>query len=141
MAEYITDRTEEDVFIKNEKGQYTWVDLNRVETAVEELQEKAKQIAVYLNLSTKTDWVQVDLFHPDTYYAYSQMERYIGNIKSILDAVGVGRSGVPQTMDRLDWKKANAIEKALKSAEDKMNAIIQTLRYSGEFYAGEVISL
>ena len=137
MAEYVTDRTEEDVLEKNRKGHYTAEDLNRVENAVKEISEKAESLAVYLNLTTKTDWSEDTLYSPNTWITAAQMERYIQNVRKLADAVGVSRSGVPSTMAQLNYKKANAIEKALQRAETKIDSVLQSINYRGEIYAGE----
>ena len=85
MAEYVTDRTEEDVLERNRKGHYTFEDLNRVENTVKELSEKAEALAVYLGLETKTDWSEDTLFSRNTWITDAQMKRYIQNVRRLAD--------------------------------------------------------
>ncbi len=128
---FVIDRTEEDVLLGNEKGRYTAADLNRVESNVKELAELATQLDILLTLITKTDWGRADGWMDDT-----NARRYIGNVIALANACGI-MSNLPTSMDTLDYNGANNIEKALKSVKQRIDAIIGTFRYSGEFYAGE----
>lgn len=89
------------------KGSYNHTDLNRVETAVAEL---ATELG--LTLTTKTDWGVWD------FPTQSQMERYLGNVVAIRDAVSTKESypDLPGSMDDLTFEAANNIEKTLDIA-------------------------
>lgn len=129
--EFVTDRTEEDVLLGNEKGQYTSADLNRVESNVKELAVLAEKIAVYLSLTTKIDWKQSDQWMNAT-----QAERYLGNVKTLASACGIPID-LPSSMGGLDWQKVNDIEKSLEKVYCRIMSVINTFHYSGEMFAGE----
>lgn len=133
--EFITNRTEEDVFLKKEKGYYTTNDLNRVEANVATLQEMAKGIAVFVNLETKTNWGD-----DSDWGNKMQMVRYLQNVKVISDACGI-KTRLPLNMEKLNFYGANNIEKSLEMVYNKIVNITNTFNYSGEFYAGEEFSL
>lgn len=107
------------------KGAYNYTDLNRVETAVAELAAD-----LCLDLQTKTDWTAWDI--PKE----SDMDRYLKNIKKIRSA-GVGYSTTPappDSMQKLDYIKANNIEKVLVDVYETKDALFRC----GELYCGEV---
>lgn len=132
----ITDRTEADVLLGNEKGRYGYADLNRVEAAVAELCALAKKLDIHQNLTVKTDWAAPDLFSVRDWPTESQMHRYLENIRSVCAALGTVPV-LPQTMEKLDWQGANQIEQALQTAHLRLQSVLQTYHYSGECYAGE----
>lgn len=98
-------------------SQYTYEDLNRVEAAVEQLQAMAAQAGIALTLETKTDWAMPGVFDEKTWPAYSQMQRYLGNVRAMRDALGL-ESPLPESMNYLTWQQANQIEQALLDAWD-----------------------
>ncbi len=133
--EFITDRTESDVLLKNEKGYYTTNDLNRVESNVATLQEMAKGIAVFVDLKTKTNWGD-----DSDWGNKMQMGRYLQNVKVISDACGI-KTRLPLSMEKLNFYGANNIEKSLEMVYNKIVNITSTFNYSGEFFAGEEFAL
>ena len=136
----IYDRTEADVLLGNEKGRYSHTDLNRVESAVAELQRLAGQMDIYPGLTTKTNWGLPGSFSADSWPAESQMQRFLGNVHALCSALEVA-AGLPDTMSDLTWQGANAIELALQTAYARVMGVLTVLRYSGEIYSGEEISL
>lgn len=136
--ELITDRTESDVLIGNEKGVYSYSDLNRVESAVAELAAELSRMGYKINLVTKTDWALPGDFSRETWPVESQMERYLRNVRSIRNFFPLeGKGALPESMGRLTWKSANLIEMILENAEAKIGAIKKSWKYSGEIFAGE----
>lgn len=134
----ITDRTETDAVMGTEKGVYSYTDLNRVETAAAEIARQITNLGFALQLQTKTDWNLPDNFMTETWPTESQMRRYLQNITDI-KRVFVISTQIPESMDKLDWRGANAIEKVLQTAFVRITGIKQSYRYSGEIYAGEEI--
>ena len=134
--ELITDRTEMDVLMGNKKGCYTVEDLNRVEHAVETLAELAG-----LNVDTKTDWDEPSLYDCGEWPVDRQMHRYLQNVRGLCESFLVTHSDMPDSMERLDWKAANAIEEALMETGRRILGMIQIYQYSGELIAGEEILL
>ena len=132
----ITDRTESDAMLRNEKGTYGFSDLNRVEGTVAEIAALFPVLDIGLDLETKTDWGLPGAFSAASWPAASQMQRYLGNVASIRSAFQIPTQ-LPATMARLTWSGANSIEKVLQTAMARATGTIQTFRYSGEIYAGE----
>lgn len=92
------------------KGAYNHTDLNRVESTVVELAE-----SMGLTLTTKTDWGLWDI------PVVADMERYLGNVVAIRDAVLTQDSTLefptlPDSMDCLTYESANNIERVLEIA-------------------------
>ena len=133
----ITDRTEADALLGNEKGKYRYTDLNRVEQAVAELCALAPHIDCYPKLSTKTDWGAPGVYSVHSWPTDEQMQRYLQNVTALCDLFSVEAGDVPQSPDYLDWQGANAIEKALQDVYLRVISIINSFRYSGEIFAGE----
>lgn len=132
----ITDRTESDVLLDNEKGRYGIADLNRVEQAVAELRSLAVQLDIYPKVTTKTDWTHVEAFNPETWPTAEQMARYLGNVHALCNAFSL-KVKLPETMQYLTFAGANEIENALLLAYRRVRGILSTYQYSGECYAGE----
>ena len=132
----ITDRSEADVLLGNEKGCYGSGDLCRVEGFVKELLPQLPQMDIYLSLDTKTDWALTDSFSPDTWPVKSQMQRYLGNICALCNSLDLAPE-LPESMERLTYIGANQIEQALLLAESRIGAVKNTYRFSGELIAGE----
>ena len=93
----ITDRTESDVLLGNEKGTYSHADLNRVEKAVSELAAMITALGFSLVLETKTDWGMPGDFSADEWPAETQMQRYVENVAKIRK-VFVIQEKIPETM-------------------------------------------
>lgn len=140
MIELITDRTESDVFRKTQKGLYNYMDLNRVENAVKELSNLVVLLDVQFAPETKTDWGLPSQFSSNTWPTQKQMTRYLGNVSKLCELVEV-KTNIPKSMDRLTWAGANQIENALFLVYSRIQNIIQSFRYSGEFFAGEEIGI
>lgn len=134
--ELIFDRTEADSLLGNEKGRYTYQDLNRVEAAVAELCLLAEKLDVHISLQTKTDWTKPGLFSVDTWPTQTQMQRYLQNVHVLCDALET-KQPLPSSMAKLNWESANAIEKALAMTLARVQGIINNYQYSGELIAGE----
>lgn len=133
--ELITDRTESDSLLRNERGIYGYTDLNRVEQAVETIVGLAAQLGKPLDLEVKTDWGEPGVF-PVNFPTESQMTRYLGNVRTIREVFGISTQ-LPQTMRRLTWRSANNIEKVLQSALTIADQTIPNFIYCGEVFAGE----
>lgn len=132
----VTDRTESDALLGNEKGLYSYTDLNRVETAVSEIVEQFPSFGVSEQLTVKTDWGLPGDFSAAEWPVASQMARYLGNVAKI-KSIFIISNALPNTMENLTWHGANSIEKVLEIAVSRIAGIKQTYRYSGEIYAGE----
>ena len=135
--ELVTNRTEADALLGNEKGVYGYADLNRVESAVAELSTLFPALDINLAPDTKTDWGYPGPFSVDQWPTATQMRRYLQNIADIKTAFGISL-WLPSSMSMLTWSGANNIEEVLKRAATRATNTNQAFRYSGEFYSGEV---
>lgn len=136
MINFVTDRTESDVLLNNEKGRYKYSDLNRVEKAVSELCQLAKKLDLYPELTTKTNWSAPSAFSAKTWPTESQMQRYIQNVHRLCDCFDLVLP-LPKSMAQLNWEGANNIEKALRHVYVRAQSILNTFYYSGDLFAGE----
>lgn len=134
----ITDRTELDVLLGNEKGVYSHSDLNRVEAAVAEIAAELSAMGYIIAPITKTDWELTGDFWEDSWPTETQMERYLKNIQDIWNIMPLnGKGELPTSMEKLTWRSANLIEMVLENACKQVSAIKQAWKYSGELFAGE----
>lgn len=132
----VTDRTKEDATAMNEKGTYRVADYNRVEGNTKIIADLLSDVGYYTTVQTKTDWVKEDLFE------YSDMnDRYLGNVKKCVSQFAVKKDTetLPETIDRLTYNKANAIEKSLQDIEILVGNMKKEYRYAGTFFAGRSI--
>lgn len=136
--EFLTDRTEADVLLGNERGVYSYTDLNRVEGNVKLLAEALTELGYLPHIAVKTDWGPPGDFSAADWPVESQMERYLKNVRTIQTIFPLEGKGVlPKSMDKLTWQSANLIEMILEHACKQISAVRQVWKYSGEIYAGE----
>lgn len=147
------------------RGAYNAVDLNRVETAVSYLARRLRELPGELRayaqkkgvawadlfdvsydpkkfaLTVKTDWTLQDKPTPE------DMERYLGNVKTLRGAIEYDTDPLPEDMRKLTWEGANAIERALlglnKAIDDwpgkkHIDAVAAWQYHSGDLKSGEV---
>ena len=116
------------------KGAYNYVDMNRVESAVEFIKNRLAEAGYYVYPSVKTIWTVND--HPTK----ADMDRYFGNI-ALLRAVLPMYSTTPQTPStkkKLDYLVANDIEQILSDVDRRLTAINQSWYYAGDVFSGEI---
>lgn len=124
----VTDRTAADVEARNEKGVYRAEDMNRVESAVQEislsLQTLEEDIRAYAEekgvawreefelsflpvdaeVRVRTDWTIED------WPAKAQSRRYLQNIVKLCSLADVPVDGLPESLEDLTYEGANQIE-------------------------------
>lgn len=155
VSEYITDRTEQDVarwkklrdkgwenmtaeerseWMGEMKGCYGHTDMNRVESAVEVLSARLCELGYLYHPTTKTDWKRGD--SPTR----ADFERYLGNVENIRKQMKVysDTPEAPTIGNKLNWSRANDIEKILRDIEKLTDSIVQNMCFAGEIFAGEV---
>lgn len=124
----ITDRTQQDVTQRTEKGFYNVSDIQRINSYIEYLSD-----VLGLNL-TVTD---VSLGQALT---RAQMDDIISNINAIRAAWYVSHETPPTPIAvNWDWKKANDLEKILFSLDEFWQSVSIDKIYSGTFRAGNQI--
>lgn len=151
----ITDRTEQDVerwrllhskgfkaLTEEEKaewrtalkGAYNYVDMNRVETAVDFLASRLAELGYYVALEVKTVWKVSD--HPTK----ADMDRYFGNVallRSILPMYPTTPQS-PSTKKKMDYLVANDVEQILSDVDRRIQGIKQSWYYAGDVFTGEI---
>ena len=116
------------------KGSYNYTDMNRVESAVKDLETRLTRAGMVLSLITNVSWERT------SWPTVSDMERYFSNVAKIRAAVVVdlGTPAVPTTKTLLDYKKANDLEKNLQAVDNWLNRVEASQMYLGDLYLGEV---
>jgi hypothetical protein len=117
------------------RGMYTHKDLNRVEGVVKDIVGAVKSLGYkFPDLVTKTDWTYKDRLK-DT-----DMARYLGNIAKLRELIPVFPTTpvAPGVGERLDYRRANDIEKILTDVSISVGNLTQTWYYAGETISGEV---
>lgn len=155
MLNLITDRTAADVsrwkelhdkgweamtveeqseWVGGMKGCYNYTDMNRVESAVRELEARFLEKGTRLSLTTKTNWTRTG------WPTRADMIRYFRNVAEIraVVAVDLKTPAAPTTATLLDYKKANDIEKILAAVDTWLDRVDSCQMYSGDLYLGEV---
>lgn len=112
------------------RGAYGVPDCNRVGEAVAYLAEWFDRDGYLVDVRPKTDWAQEDIQRK------GQMDRYLSDVKELRDKLE-GQTPLPDTMEDLDWQKANNIEKALLETQDSLMRLEQGYVYAGEVFSGE----
>lgn len=126
----ITDRTAADVAAMTGKGCYNYSDLNRVGAATAEIAGRLNALGYACQVTVRTTWSESNT--PTA----SQMETYRADIVTLRGMVAT-LAEPPETMDRLTYKEANAIEQILADLDSLITNMAQAWFYSGEIYAGE----
>ena len=117
------------------KGAYNYTDLNRVEEAVAKLTSYLEALDRGDGLYPTRRWSASDV------PTQTDMQRYIANIKAIhaaLPELHHIMPKAPETMVKLTYEGANAIEEILSLAMQYVESRIQAYPFSGEIYGGEV---
>ena len=125
---------ERDEWVGGMKGAYSYIDMNRVESAVERLVTVFSQRGVTLSLTTKTDWTRTG------WPTRADMVRYFGNVEALRNATGVVLNAppTPTVNTRFNYQKANDLEKILLAVEQWLDSVSESRYYSGELHSGEV---
>ena len=117
------------------KGAYNYIDLNRVGAAVEYITTRLNAVGYLVKTAPKQGWTLGAI--PTS----AEMSGYLGDVRALRDAVSDALPGttpeLPSSMERLDWRGANAIEQVLLDVNAVIDRINARSVYAGEFFAGE----
>lgn len=138
----VTDRTQMDVSLRNDKGTYQASDLRRVTYAMDYLGKILRAQGYICPVYPKMKWEDTDWPTP------SSMEQYLSDLKilrSCLTLPGnapdvppqIGES-VPGAKDGLNYSRANDIEQILVYVDQMISKILLSWYYANEIYCGEV---
>ena len=130
----ITDRTQEDVDARNEKGTYDAGAPNRVGAAMNYVADRLKEAGYDPHISPKTDWKDDDWVDPAAQAVYLG---YLAELRSQF-AMMQTTPPVPNDMEKLTYPEANDIEKILEDIDRLLTNASQAWFYSGDIYASEV---
>lgn len=113
---------------------YNTTDLNRVGAAVEYVAGRFQALGYDCPVSVKKDWSESDT--PTA----RQLETYRQNIATLRRQIAVMQATpeTPETIQRLDYIRANNIEQILMDLDFLISNITKSWYFSGELYAGEV---
>lgn len=138
MDKLIYDRTNEDVeYARNNpssaaflKGTYNYTDLNRIEEWCQYIAEQLPSKGYSVSITTKTNWTA------DDFPTKAQLERIRSNVDALKN-VYYANTDVPINMDRMDYKKANEIEKILDELYNNLLGGVNWYVYGGVARGGQ----
>lgn len=134
MATFVYDRTLEDVKARNEKGTYNATDLNRVQSACDEIAAALTAAGIPVSISwTRSSWA--------TSYipTEAEMTEYLENIGKIKAALPNTAPAPPASMAYLNYEGANKIERMLYEVETLLNNMLSIYPRAGVWPCGGVI--
>lgn len=125
------DGYEQGLWDKGLRGCYNTSDTNRVEYHTRELQSILNTNGYNIHIDTRL-WAKSDIMR------YSDIVRYLGNIKTILDAFGRSANApeLPSIDVWIDYVVANDIEKILYVTRELVYGALAMFRRAGTFRAG-----
>lgn len=130
ISTFITDRTQTDVVLLNEKGTLNYLGMQRVEDSL-------KLITDYLwrDYSYFT-WTRANIPKQSDYQKIKDAIDYIHGL--IVSITGSDMLTVP-SLPINTYQKWNELETFLKYTYENIYATMQKNIYAGEFYAGEIL--
>lgn len=116
------------------RGCYNAEDMNRVGYLVRMISELLYEYGYIVVVNAKENWTMTDT------PTETQCKAYLDNVQAIRDSIPVLPTTpmVPQSMDNLNYQKANNIEKILSDVYYLLQKMISAFSYSGELYSGEI---
>lgn len=140
----VTDRTEGDANYANahrestaaHKGVFNYVDWNRIETNCRYLADTLNSYGYYVEIETKTDWVETD------YPTKRQVDRIRSNIEALISCYH-RKQGSPEIGFGVyfGWEDANSLEQNLENIDTLLGCMVDGFRYSGTFFSGQEVVL
>lgn len=113
------------------RGCYSYIDFNRVESAVDNIYKRLNDIGFDISITTKTNWKLGD--NPT-----SELSRYLSNITELRSKLTLYAT-TPQAPDDFNpYTKANDIEKILQDIDIVIEVIHNSWYYSGETFSAEL---
>lgn len=116
------------------RGAYNYVDMNRVETAVDFLKSRLAELDIYVYPEVKTTWKVSD--HPTK----ADMDRYFANVEMLRSVLPMYSSTpkTPTTRKKMDYLVANDVEQILSDVDRRIQGIKQAWYYAGDVFTGEM---
>jgi uncharacterized membrane protein len=125
------------VYDRTTAVQYTSTDLNRVGEDVAYLANLFNTYGYSVAVTPKTDWSK------DSIPNMMQATAYLANVQTLINAFYTLPStpSLPSSMSKLNYSKANDIEKILFDLKCLLENMISEFKCAGTFYAGQEIIL
>ena len=117
------------------KGCYGVVDMNRVESAVEALSKRLKEMGyTHPPLTTKTNWSASDV------PTKADFDRYFNNVEALRQVIALSASvpETPTTKVKMDFQRANDLEEILLNIDKATTNLQKSWYFAGDIFAGEV---
>lgn len=117
------------------KGRYNHTDMNRVESAVKALSDRFLDLGYLATpLTVKTNWTGADA------PTFEDFERYFGNVRRLRSLIPVHSDTpiAPTVHQKLNYERANDLEKILVDIDEISKMVNQFRYFAGEIYSGEV---
>lgn len=117
------------------KGRYNYTDMNRVETAVNTLSVRLRELGyIHPTLTVKMDWSRWSC------PTRADMQRYYGNVETLRGACPIYKNtpATPTVSQKLNYVRANNLEKILSDIDEITTSIPKAWHYAGEIFSGEV---
>lgn len=130
ISTFITDRTQTDVSLLNEKGTLNYIGMQRVEDSLKLIMDYLGRDYSYFT------WNRADIPKQSDYQKIKDAIDYLHGL--IVSITGSNMLTVP-SLPINTYKKWNELETFLKYVYENVYATMQRNIYAGEFYAGEVI--
>lgn len=129
----VTDRTQEDVAARNEKGVYGVADLNRVGDAMNYIAGVFTEQGYIVEISPRTDWKESEWPTP------ASMAHYLDCLATLRSMIAVYKNTplAPGSMEKLRYSTANEIEMILVDIDWLLNHIYAAYRHCGVTICGE----
>lgn len=118
------------------KGVMNYIGWNRIETNCRYLADTLKAYGYYVEIQTKTDWVETD------YPTKVQVDRIRSNVEALISCYH-RKQGSPEIRfwNTLGWEDANSLEQNIQNIDTLLGWMIDGFRYSGTFFSGQEVVL
>lgn len=139
----IIDRTEQDVLYamlnqnstQDLKGAWNVSDINRLINNINHLKTELQKLGYNASITAQADFIESELPFA------SKLDIIRNNIKSIVNSFYKFNNPEIRYGDIFDYEDANTLEINLKITNDLLTSLLNELRYCGEGYCGESITL
>lgn len=119
----VTDRTQEDVSVRNEKGSYRATDLNRVGFAVRYLADVLRLHGITVSVYPKLSWTDGEWVTP------AAVQTYLADVQALRGSLKLAKDTpeAPSDMEKLTYTEANQIEMILIALDTHIRNMLATV--------------
>ena len=136
-------RTVNDILNDTDRNYINYIDLNRIESRMQELTEQLNQYKYTNNIETKTDWVkQTGINDLTNFPLKTQIDRIRNNLQILIKSYYTysSTSNLPDTFENLDIYKMNDVEKILYDLHIIIKNMEKDFKKCGLLLCGGVIT-